>query len=178
MEMPKLGPDDWIDAGLAMLHASGFASLKADTLAKAIGVTRGSFYWHFSDLNAFHDAVLHRWRIVALERIVADLENVSGDRLETLLRRAFTDPGGLEVAVRACAIANPVAHAAVDAVDIERIGYLRALIVAEGIAADVADGRARVLNWSYLGFALSTAKPSARQTLRIIDDLLAFARSR
>src|SRR4051812_666680 len=87
--MTKLGPDDWIDAGLSALQSSGFGALKADTLAKHMGVTRGSFYWHFQDLDAFHEAVLKRWRSIALERIVSDVDRASEDRLERLVRRAF-----------------------------------------------------------------------------------------
>lgn len=174
--MTKLGPDNWIDAGLAALQSSGFGALKADTLAKQMGVTRGSFYWHFMDLDAFHEAVLQRWRSVALERIVTDINQASEDRLERLLRRAFSGPSALEVAIRAWATAHPIARAAVDAIDVERVGYLRDLIVAEGVQDDVAERRAQVLNWSYLGFALSAAKPSPRSTLQLVNDLLAFAR--
>ena len=56
---------------------SGFTALKAEPLAKAMGVSRGSFYWHFADVGAFHAAILRHWRDVAAEQVIADLEAAS-----------------------------------------------------------------------------------------------------
>ena len=60
----QLSAQDWIDEGLKALVKSGFTALKAEPLAKALGVSRGSFYWHFKDIDAFHAAILKRWRDV------------------------------------------------------------------------------------------------------------------
>src|SRR6476619_2513644 len=67
---------DWVDLGLKTLAKSGFTALKAEPLAKAMGVSRGSFYWHFADIGAFHAAILARWREVATEQIIAGVEAV------------------------------------------------------------------------------------------------------
>jgi AcrR family transcriptional regulator len=72
----QLSAKDWLDAGLKALAASGFTALKAEPLARALKVSRGSFYWHFADLAAYHAALLGHWREVAAERIIADLESV------------------------------------------------------------------------------------------------------
>src|SRR6059058_2355838 len=85
----QLSADHWINQGLKALAKSGFTALKADPLAKAMGVSRGSFYWHFADLCAFHTAVLKRWREVAADQIIADVEADSDDPLKALLRRTF-----------------------------------------------------------------------------------------
>ena len=61
----QLSADDWINAGLKALAKGGFTALKADPLARTMGVSRGSFYWHFADLGAFHAAILKRWREIA-----------------------------------------------------------------------------------------------------------------
>src|SRR5205814_4312759 len=70
----QLSAKDWLDQGLKALAKSGFTALKAEPLAKAMGVSRGSFYWHFADIGAFHAAILKHWREVAAEQIIADLE--------------------------------------------------------------------------------------------------------
>src|SRR5215204_662530 len=70
----QLSAQDWVDLGLKTLAKSGFTALKAEPLAKAMGVSRGSFYWHFADIGAFHAAILTRWREVATERIIAGVE--------------------------------------------------------------------------------------------------------
>src|SRR3569832_1286209 len=74
----QLSADDWIKAGLKALASSGFTALKADPLAKAMGVSRGSFYWHFADLGAFNAALLKRWREIAAEQIIADVGAAGG----------------------------------------------------------------------------------------------------
>ena len=70
----QLSVKDWLDQGLKALAKSGFTALKAEPLAKALGVSRGSFYWHFADIAAFHAAILEHWREVAAEQIIANVE--------------------------------------------------------------------------------------------------------
>ena len=73
----QLSAKDWLDQGLKTLSERGFTALKAEPLAKALGVSRGSFYWHFADVGAFHTAILKHWREVAAEQIIANLEAAS-----------------------------------------------------------------------------------------------------
>jgi AcrR family transcriptional regulator len=179
MEMrdDRLGPADWVTAGLQALETSGFTALKADTLAKTLGVSRGSFYWHFTDVSAFQVAILQRWREIELENIVAEIERVADDRLDALLRRAFLVGSRLEIAVRAWATADAQARAVVVAVDAERVGYLSCLLIDEGVDTAVAGPRAQIINWTYLGFALSSPSVGHRALRKIITDLSNFARS-
>src|ERR1700726_1460892 len=98
----QLSAKDWLDQGLKTLTHSGFTALKAEPLAKAMGVSRGSFYWHFADIGAFHSAILKHWREVAAEQIIANVEAASGhdNALAVLLRQAFGGRLALEKAVR------------------------------------------------------------------------------
>ena len=48
----KLSVDDWIEAGYALLADEGIEALKIDRLCGRLGVTKGSFYWHFTDMAA------------------------------------------------------------------------------------------------------------------------------
>lgn len=172
----RLGPEEWLKAGLKALARAGASALKADTLAGALGVSRGSFYWHFADVAAFHAAILGRWREIALENIIAEVEGAADDRLEALFHRAFAAGSGVERAVRAWATADAQARAAVEAVDGERIRYLRKLLVEAGIHPSIAATRARLLNWSYLGFAISSNRLDPESRERVIRDLSRLAR--
>src|SRR3981189_1872612 len=98
----QLSAKDWLGLGLKTLAKSGFTALKAEPLAKAMGVSRGSFYWHFADIGAFHAAILKQWREVAAEQIIANLEAASANDnpLLLLLRQAFGAKLALEKAVR------------------------------------------------------------------------------
>src|SRR3954468_563081 len=105
----QLSAKDWLDQGLKSLAHSGFTALKAEPLAKAMGVSRGSFYWHFADISAFHAAILKRWREIAAEQIIAGVEAASRDEnpLAVLLRRVFREKLLLENAVRAWPSVDP-----------------------------------------------------------------------
>jgi AcrR family transcriptional regulator len=172
----RLKPGEWVNAGLKALAKSGFSALKADTLANRLGISRGSFYWHFADVSAFHAAILRRWREIALENIIDEIEEASDDRLEALAARAFARDTGIERAVRAWATADGRARAAVEAVDAERIRYLRKLLIDAGIPPGVAGTRARIINWCYLGFALSSNKLDRDTLKQVVGDLSELAR--
>jgi AcrR family transcriptional regulator len=57
----RLSVDDWIQAGFALLADGGPHALRVDRLCERLGVTKGSFYWHFSDLHAYRTALLEAW---------------------------------------------------------------------------------------------------------------------
>ncbi|MGY3236880.1 AcrR family transcriptional regulator [Bradyrhizobium sp. USDA 4472] len=159
----QLSAEDWIKEGVKALTRSGFTALKADPLAKSMGVSRGSFYWHFADLGAFHAAVLKRWREIAAEEIIARVEADSDEPVRALLRRTFGARLDLERAVRNWAAFDPAAQAAVRAIDRRRLDYIEALLATRGVAPAPAQARAQILYWTFLGYALaSTPMPAAR----------------
>src|ERR1700716_4404664 len=160
----QLSAKDWLDQGLKTLARDGFTALKAEPLAKAIGVSRGSFYWHFADIGAYHAAILKHWREVAAEQIIADVEATSDNPVQLLLRRAFGGRLTLENAVRSWATLDPLAKAAVQAIDRRRLSYVESMLRASGLSPEVARARAQILYWAFLGFALSDKPlPRARQ---------------
>ena len=54
----RLSADDWIDAGFAVLADSGPNGLRVDALCDRLNVTKGSFYWHFTDMPAYRSALV------------------------------------------------------------------------------------------------------------------------
>ena len=173
----QLSAKDWLDQGLKTLARDGFTALKAEPLAKAIGVSRGSFYWHFADIGAYHAAILKHWREVAAEQIIANLEASANDDnpLGLLLRQAFGARLTLEKAVRTWATLDPSARRAVQAIDRRRLSYVERLLKRSGVAPDVARARAQIFYWAFLGYALSDKPlPQARQAA-VLDELLRMA---
>jgi len=172
----QLSAQDWLDLGLKTLAKNGFTALKADPLAKAMGVSRGSFYWHFADIGAFHAAVLKRWRDVAAEQIIAGIEAAEGeDPVAVLLRLTFISKLALERAVRSWAAHEGAARAAVQAIDRRRLDYIESLLKKVGLPGAVARARAQILYWTFLGFALSDqALPQDKQQA-VLEELLRMA---
>jgi AcrR family transcriptional regulator len=175
----QLSAKDWLDQGLKTLASAGFTALKAEPLAKAMRVSRGSFYWHFADIAAFHAAILERWREVAAEQIIANVEAASknDDPLKLLMRRVFGEKLTLEKAVRTWASVDATARSAVLAIDRRRLGYVENLLTQAGLSSETTRARAQILYWAFLGFALSDQPlPKARQQA-VLDELIRIATS-
>jgi AcrR family transcriptional regulator len=173
----QLSAKDWLDLGLKVLATQGFTALKAEPLAKAMGVSRGSFYWHFADIVAYHAAILKHWREVAAEQVIAGLEAASehDDPIALLLRRTFSAHLPLEKAVRSWATSDAAARSAVQAIDRRRLGYVDELLRRKGFAAEMAEGRAQILYWAFVGYALSDKPLAKAQQQRVLEELIAIA---
>ena len=74
MTQARLSKQDWISAGFSALQANGPSALKAEPLARALNTTKGSFYWHFRDVPAFHKHMLTHWEDEALTGLIAEIE--------------------------------------------------------------------------------------------------------
>jgi AcrR family transcriptional regulator len=57
----SLHPNDWIRAAQARLSSQGIESVRVEVLARDLGVSKGSFYWHFRDRGELLDQLLSRW---------------------------------------------------------------------------------------------------------------------
>ena len=169
----RLTARDWIDFGLTMLAREGADALKADVLARKLGVSRGSFYWHFSDLAAFHARVIEQWKEVATDAIIADIERYASleARLDALLRHGFGDGAALEVRMRAWAESNAAAARALDHIDRRRRGYIERLLIEAGIAPAAAATRTQVVYWAYLGAAVSRSRLGGARLERMVAEL-------
>jgi AcrR family transcriptional regulator len=173
----RLTAQDWIDFGLTTLAHEGFDALKADVLARKLGVSRGSFYWHFTSLGVFHARVIEHWKQAATEAIIADIERHESheERLNALLRHAFGHTAALEIRMRGWAESNPAAARALDDMDRRRRGYIERLLLEVGIAPALAATRTQVLYWTYLGAAFNRSKLTGERLERIVAELKRIA---
>ena len=112
----RLSPDDWRAAGLAALEASGPSALAAEPLARALGTTKGSFYWHFKDVPAFRLSVAEAWADRARAAVAAAPDDLP--HADRLLRLSHPDPA--EASMRAWGRQQPEVSAIVAAVDADR----------------------------------------------------------
>ncbi len=144
---------DWLDRGLKVLALSGAAALKAEPLAASLKVSRGSFYWHFRDIERFHSELLARWRQRATDDIIAliNQENSRDARLQLLMRIALAGDDRLERSIRSWASQNATAADAVASVDKIRVEYLSQLLKSAGIPDKRASARATFIYWAYAG---------------------------
>jgi AcrR family transcriptional regulator len=134
--MASLSASDWVRAAARRLAADGVDAVRVEPLAKDLGVSKGSFYWHFSDRDALLDALLEYWRSAGTTGVIVEIEEASSDpadRLRRLVHLAFGHvDGGFDAAVRTWAAREDRARAAVHAVDDVRIAYLVRLLTDAG----------------------------------------------
>ena len=95
-ETTKLSRDDWLDAAFQAVVEGGFDQVRVLVLAHTLGVTRGSFYWHFVDHAELVSALLERWhaRETGLARALEHPADPDPRRdLEQLLEAALSHGG-------------------------------------------------------------------------------------
>ena len=153
---PTLTPDNWIEAATTVLVDQGIDHVRVDTLAGQLGVTRGSFYWHFRDREDLLRRVLQAWAERSTAQLTRRLESARDDPREQLRDvislpfrgRAAARAARIELAIRAWARRDDMARQAVDEADASRIGYHAVVFQALGFAQAEAQMRAFVL-YSY-----------------------------
>jgi AcrR family transcriptional regulator len=160
----RLDAEAWIAAAFDALAAGGIDAVRVEPLAKALDITKGSFYWHFADRRALLDAMLTTWaegRIGAIREQAAARgapDAVLGDLADLYTRHANLRGLTIELAIRSLARTDEAAAKAVRSVDRERLRHVGGLFEALGWPTAQAQARA-ILFYSYLfGQSLLDAK--------------------
>ena len=131
-EAARLSRDDWLDAAFSAVVEGGFDKARVLMIADALGVTRGSFYWHFTDHADLIASLLARWREreLALGRqLRADASDTAEPQadLEHLLEVALAHAGAdlenmrFELALRGLGRRDPVVASLLAEVDQQRL---------------------------------------------------------
>jgi AcrR family transcriptional regulator len=160
----RLDAEGWIAAAFDALADGGVDAVRVEPLAKALGITKGSFYWHFADRRALLDAMLTAWadgRTAAIREqatVRGAPEAVLGDLADLYTRHANVRGLTIELAIRSLARTEEAAAKAVRRVDRERLRQVSELFAALGWPGSHAQERA-ILFYSYLfGQSLLDAK--------------------
>ncbi|WP_310451027.1 TetR/AcrR family transcriptional regulator [Sulfuritalea sp.] len=151
-----LDREAWIKGAIAILADHGAERLRVEVLAKRLGVTKGSFYWHFKDRRDLRDAVLEFWKEGRIRDIRKQTQAQPGGEAAALLHTievyasARNRKGiAIEAAVRDWARRDPQAVAVVEEVDVERLACACRLFLACGMEAEEAKARS-VLLYAYV----------------------------
>ena len=150
----RLSTAKWTEMALRVLADRGIEAVRVEPLARLLGVTKGSFYWHFADRRELLDSVLLGWEQAATLDVIDAVElacDEPDDRLRELTRLVFRHGGPLDRAVRAWASHDESAANAVARVDSRRYAFVRALLEAHGLTPPTAAMRARLLYTSLIG---------------------------
>lgn len=169
----RLSVDDWIQAGYALLADEGLPALKIDRLCSRLGVTKGSFYWHFTDMATYRAALIQSWAEQRGEE-PDDSDRPPRERLSTMIT-ALVSPRHwkLERTMREWARTDRNVAAGVDAADRRVQSRVRQAFVDLGFDVPDAELRAATTFAAGIGFlSLAGAKPrplTAGQRERFLD---------
>lgn len=150
----QLDRRDWIAAGIEILSAKGIDAVRVEALARQLGISKGSFYWHFKDRQDLQEAILEEW-----EARQSDW-NTEGEGVSNPVERwarlfelfAKPDYARLEMAISSWArqdgnVARRVANA-----ERKRFAYLSRVFREIGFTASQAGEWANAAIFLYLGW--------------------------
>lgn len=144
----KLGRSEWIEAAFKTLTESGVGSIHVETLAKRLGVTKGSFYWHFKDRTDLLEAVLDKWHD---QYVIAKVDQMGGDSRTRLINLLNVVPrkrgskhlgGSMELAMRSWARYDDQAEGVVAEVDRIRLDFVAEHLRGIGMPEEEIEARA------------------------------------
>jgi AcrR family transcriptional regulator len=151
----RLSAEDWAQAALDLIAEQGVAAVAVEPLARRLGVTKGSFYWHFPSRDALLQAALERWEAVEQEMVFGRLEAVSDprDRLRALFQLvAHEFKSHVVYSELLKALDHPTVSPVIGRVSQRRFEYLTASFRQAGLARTDAQHRARLAYAAYVGF--------------------------
>jgi AcrR family transcriptional regulator len=162
-----LTAEDWSEAALAALERNGLAAVAVEPLAKSLGATKGSFYWHFTGRDDLIEAALELWERRDTDGVIAAVDRAAegADRLRLLLRIVLNavvetpGAGSIELALQPHAT-HPLVAPVLARVTERRMSTLESMFAEHGLSRSQARDRALLAYAAYLGHAqLAHATP-------------------
>jgi AcrR family transcriptional regulator len=177
----RLTVDDWVQAGFAILAEEGIKALKIDRLCERLAVTKGSFYWHFTDIGGYRAALIEAWSELRDDdrRHFGEMAHAPPrERLSQMMSGLLsTRHWTLERAMREWARTDDAVAASVRAADHRVLDAVRQAFLDDGFDRDDADLRANATFAAGIGFLhLSGQLPNTRGAAdqeRFLDLMLA-----
>lgn len=167
VERHQLQRFDWLRKALQLLVEEGIDAVRITRLADELAVTRGSFYWHFTNRGDLIEALLDYWRDKNTRAMTDAVENAAS--LSEGIFRLFEacidvesfDPR-LDLAVREWARRSETVRKLLDQADNMRVEAITELFSRFGYCKTEAFIRARIVYFSQIGFyALDIQDPLA-----------------
>ncbi|MEB3023316.1 TetR/AcrR family transcriptional regulator [[Mycobacterium] crassicus] len=171
MSNPRLSVQDWVQAGFGLLAEDGIKALTIDRLCRRLGVTKGSFYWHFADMKTYRQSLIDTWAAVR-DSDRGDFEVLAALPARERLSRMMNSLVGprhwmLERAMREWARSEGSVAEAVRSSDRRVLRAVRQVFLDDGFDAEEAEMRAGAVFAAGIGFLhLSGARPSPRAVSR------------
>jgi AcrR family transcriptional regulator len=177
MALTRTPRSSWIEEGLRALAAGGPDAVRIEPLAKALGVTKGGFYWHFDDRRALLEEMLDTWEREGVDEVIERVESEPGDA-RAKLRRLFaiaTSSGDvleIDLAVRDWSRREHTVAERLRRIDNRRMDYMRSLFGAFCPDEDDVEFRCMLAFSLWIGNHFIAADHGARSRADVMDLIL------
>src|SRR5580698_2604419 len=151
-ERTRLSAEDWEDAALTLIAEQGVGALAVEALARQLGVTKGSFYWHFRTREALLHAALERWEQYGEREVISQIEAIPDPRvrLPELFRRVAHELQPHRVyAALLKALDHPQVVPVMARVSQRRMDFLNTAYTEAGLPPEQALNRSRLTYAAY-----------------------------
>jgi AcrR family transcriptional regulator len=167
MALTRTPRSSWIDEGLRALAVGGADAVRIEALARALGVTKGGFYWHFDDRRALLEEMLDTWERVSVDEVIERVEGEGGDARGRLRRlSAIASSRGellrIDLAIRDWARRDRAVAKRLRRVDNRRMDYMRSLFGAFSRDEDDVEARCMLAFSLWIGSHFMAADHGAR----------------
>jgi AcrR family transcriptional regulator len=161
--MSRFTREDWLKLGARLLGEEGAAALTIERLTAAAGRTRGSFYHHFADRDAFVRAMMERWRseVIDVWGLRYQLAGSASELRRLMREQPMELDHSFERATRRWATSEPIVREVLDAVDRARI---------EGLGCVLAHLRPELEDPQSAAFVQYSALVGMQWLLESLDD--------
>jgi len=181
LENAPLNREDWIDHALNRLAEVGIDKVLIAPLSRELGVTKGSFYWHFKDRQDLLDGMLMRWEGVGTLHIIEQVDKEGGtadERLRRMIDLSVEQVSSrLEPALRQWGRRDKNVREALRRVDEQRLEFLKRLFVQLCGSKTEAEARSWLLYSLITGRHLVAAKPTHIERKHLLQSCLAILTS-
>ncbi len=154
-ERSTLSAGDWEQQALVLIAEQGIRAVAVESLARRMGVTKGSFYWHFPNRDALLEQCLLRWEkhdATNLQKALGEIEDPR-ERLRSFFRRTGREQLTHDVYSSLCMAADhPHVEPLLERVAARRMAQIEKAFAEIGFGPAEASHRARLTYSAYLGF--------------------------
>jgi AcrR family transcriptional regulator len=161
------------------LAGGGLDAVRIEPLARALGVTKGGFYWHFDDRRALLEEMLDAWERVSVDEVIERIEAEGGDARAKLRRLSAIavstdevlriDPLRIDLAVRDWARRDETVARRLRRVDNRRMDYMRSQFLAFCADQDQVEARCMVAFSLWIGSHLIASNHGERSRAEVLE---------
>lgn len=177
---PKASKETWATAALGALTKGGVQAVRVEPIAKQLGVTKGSFYWHFDSRDQLIAAALEVWETRGTALVLEQAATIADplQRVQSLFDIAFSVRGAGSLLIHLAADAqHPLVAPVLARVTERRVAFIGEQFLALGLPPVEAERRAILCYSLYVGtFTVHASKvgimPDGEQRRAYIEHLV------